>query len=149
MLVCRKASVEGATNVLSVFEVLEQLTIPLDAPLAPGAMNVIPFEFDVVTLWERADAALGERLDARFRLVGPQGQELVGTSTLAVDLTGYLRARTIANIGGWPYAGPGVYHAVAEVNRDGAWHAAADFPITVFGPALPVPAAPGSPLSGP
>jgi hypothetical protein len=136
-IACRKASIEAHTSVLSLFEIIEELTVPADARLEAGPTLVQP-AFELVTQWERAERATGERRNGRFCLRSPDGQDLVG-GPFVVDLSQHLRARIVAQVPGIPYCGPGPYRIVVELQEGDEWTLAGEYPIEVHGPPLPLP----------
>lgn len=129
-VLCRQATVDKATNNLSLLDVVEQLNVRVGSP-KPGYM--VPFESALVSLWSRDDLAIPETHFARLRLRAPDGSITEG-STLKVNLMQTARSRWIARHSTIPITTSGLYEFLVEVQNDQTqeWHQVASTPLQVI-----------------
>jgi hypothetical protein len=125
---CSSSAIDRDTNQVSLFDLVEQISVQLaDAPPA-GQKVVIPARFQVVTLWTRGDANEAESALTRLRLVAPNGEELLKSEN-DVDLTEHQLRRVRVNIAGMPYAIAGRYHWFVELRHRDQWRVVGDIPL--------------------
>jgi hypothetical protein len=53
---CSSSAIDRDTNQVSLFDLIEQVTVQAVEPRAAGERGVIPARFQVVTLWTRGEA---------------------------------------------------------------------------------------------
>lgn len=90
LTVCVGSSVDQHTNNVSLFNVIEQITIPSDAPPPPS--GIIPVE--VHAYW-RAEQGEEPPFEVRFVMVADTGLETPSPVQRHVRLVGRLRTRTL------------------------------------------------------
>jgi hypothetical protein len=128
-VVCTRTVIDQQTNNISLFEVLEQ--IQLSGPPLPSSGVVLPTNFEVVSFWTRSADADPERGRARLRFASPTGQ-VINESEYEIDLSTFVRTRTIAKMSGFPISAPGRYYFQVDLrNEAGAWEAQARVPVTI------------------
>jgi hypothetical protein len=138
-IICKKASIDKETNVISFFEVLEALQFT--GPDMTKKSGALPFPVEIVTLWSRTEVARAERATGRVRLRFPDGSEVEGTQ-LDVNLTEHARLRTFVQMQAFPLKGAGIYDFHIDLRDDdrGRWETVARIPLVVTltdGPAAP------------
>lgn len=77
-VVCQKALVDRETNLLSMIDVFEQLTLPLDGSTpfnGKDAVNVA-FNYEVVTFWRRIEGDKPIQGDILIKILSPNNKEL-------------------------------------------------------------------------
>ncbi len=128
-ILCTKASIDNQSNNVSLFEVIEQLTIR-GAPQSQEFL--LPGTFELVSLWVRTDPAVPESAAMRIQLQRPDGS-LKGGGTMDVNLTSALRNRTLAKMNGLPLLGAGRYCFIVEskLASEAVWTLCARIPVEV------------------
>jgi hypothetical protein len=136
-VLCRSVALDPFTNLLSIAEVAEELTVTLAEPLpnglGPHTLPVVqaatPAVF--VTLVQRSDRTVPEELMTRVTLVMPDGGEL-GGQELPMDLKSAQTARNLAQVSAIPYKGDGLYKLRFQVrNNANAWETLGEYPLNI------------------
>ena len=140
-ILCQSSAVDRDTNVVSLFNIVEELVLPAPPPTQPPAPRerpepqprqfVIPF-FQVVILWARSDPAIPELNKGRVRVLLPGDLEST-SQEVEVDLTQNPRARHRINLAGLPVSrDEGVYRFVVDtMTQDSGWTQAFELPLQV------------------
>jgi hypothetical protein len=142
-VLCSKSIEDKATNNLTLFEVLEQVTLnalPGADPLAQveqsraqGKTPLVPIPFELVTLFARSNIFASEAAHCRVRLFAPSGEELGEPEARAMDLHRFQRYRGRAQFDALPFAGFGRYEFAVELNSgDSGWQQVAKVPLDVL-----------------
>jgi hypothetical protein len=128
-VVCSRSSMDSESHNVSMFEVLEQLTV--QGPLPEGRGQVV-MPHEVVSLWTREDLEKGGSAEARHGVIAPSGWSSQGKS-LQIDLTRYNRLRSRARQGSFPLEGPGLYWITTEFRKatDEEWQEVSRVPLEV------------------
>ncbi len=125
-VLCRSSALDKDSNVLSLFDVLEQIKL-LEPLSEPGQ---VPISMHLVTLWARENMGEPTTGRARVSLLAPGDENPVGTPVeYQVDLTTFRRLRNRVTFSSFPIVRAGVYEFVVEVNRNGGWVEAARVPL--------------------
>ena len=107
-MVCQRALIDQSNN-LSIVQVLEELGIPAPPPDKPVALGaIIPIALTVVSSWQRVDSDKAEKTRGRIRMIAPTGK-IFGRAEFDIDLSVARRCRHLAEMGGMPYYGAGLY----------------------------------------
>jgi len=127
-VLCKKAIVDPQTGNITLVETVEQINATGAAPDFPA---LAPMEMELVSLWYRTDIEVAVRGQGRIALIGPDGHVVGDPQTLQLDLTTFVRARTIAKLPGLPVTGAGVYRFQVELSVDGQeeWRIVARVPV--------------------
>jgi hypothetical protein len=97
-LAAESTSVDGGTNRLSIFHVLEQVHSPAFPLLIPRVSFVTMFERDP-----------GDPASVTYEVVFDDNGKIVHRAPFPVDFQTQMRARTLAEVGALPITGPGVF----------------------------------------
>lgn len=120
-ILCQSAVIDRYTNNVSLFNVIEEITVTSTPPQeasAGGRMGAAAsIVFELVTLWVRSDLEVPERGYGRIRLATPHDQISTGQE-FEVDLTQYLRLRHRTHISTLPIGGEGIYRFVIDGRVD-------------------------------
>ncbi len=136
-IISNKAVVDNHTNNLSLFDVLERITIsgPGPAKYKKGSTIIIPFIFSITTLWTRSVFNKPEIVNTRATLFAPDKKSLYRIET-EIDLLKYQNRRNILNFRQFHLKGPGVYNFKIDLERKknsgNAWQNVANLPIEVI-----------------
>lgn len=108
-IVCRKSTIEEGTNLISLFDSLEQLDVRLKPNSPKNEVFNVPIESEVVSFWYRDDKSKTEKYSIKIELVDPNNRIL---NTFLNDIefpekTGRMRTRVKSNI--IPVTVSGVY----------------------------------------
>lgn len=120
--------VDHDTNNISIFNILEEISVPEDA-IKSEAIGVL---VEIVTLWVRSDLSKPEKGTSRIRLLAPN-EEVLQTAESEIDLDKYERLRSRGLFQGLPYKGEGVYRFALDLklsNKSG-WKQVASIPLKV------------------
>ena len=97
--------IDRETNNVSLFNVVEELTVPAQPPLTFAQLGlphgVLLVAFQLVVLWVRSDLGVPERGQGRIRIETPN-QTIAHTQEIEVDLTQFLRLRAVIGLPGLP-----------------------------------------------
>lgn len=91
-LLCRSSSVDRDTNLVSILEILEEITITSNIKIEnqdSGKGNILAIPFEIFTVWERS-SDVNEELTSKIKItvVNPKGVEKEGVNTpLKFELT--------------------------------------------------------------
>jgi hypothetical protein len=116
-VVCLKTSIDKDTNNISLFSILEQITIS-GPPLPQGQTGFVPMEFEVVTLWYNSPDVGPQNGRARILFRDSAGN-ILSQHEFDAEVTRTPRHRTISKINGMPFREPGTYQLQLQLRREG------------------------------
>lgn len=116
-VLCLKSSVDKDTNNISLFSILEQITIS-GPPLPQGLTGLLPMEFEVVNLWYNSPDVGPQNGHARISLKDSSGN-ILAIHEFEADVTRFSRHRTISKVNGIPFREPGTYQLLLQLRREG------------------------------
>jgi hypothetical protein len=105
-ILCQSSAVDLDSNLVSLFNVVEELTLPAPPPQTPqgqqlpAGLTLAPL-FQIVVLWTRSDPEVPEHSKGRLRILLPGGGEATAPE-FEVDLTQNPRARHRINLASLP-----------------------------------------------
>jgi len=125
---CIHAVVDQESNLLSLLDVIEQITIPG----TPAPNKAIGITLDLTSLWVREDPDVPEQGHARVRFVSPSGNELKSIQT-NVDLSEHERLRSRGRFVGLPAPEAGRFTFRVDLANEGTeeWNEVALIPIRI------------------
>jgi hypothetical protein len=136
-VVCHRGCLDTYTNLVSLLEVTEGLTIravgePIPAPDVT-AIATLPSPLHIVSLWTRSDINAPESFQLRSVLITPDGTEFAAPGAGVGDLKEHHRLRSFLQAPGLPVRGPGTYRVAVEWRRDdeSRWERVARIPFEV------------------
>ena len=111
-VLCSNTSIDNQTNNISLFEVVEGLSLPGEAPADRDI--ALPVKLVLVTLWARSNPEVPEGGNGRFRFVAPDSR-MLQTGEHELQLQGeYIRSRNLSRLEVIPLHGPGFYEYTIE-----------------------------------
>ena len=126
---CSGISIDAETNAVSLFKVLEQLTVFTESkdPVR------IPMRFEIVSLWTRQSPDVPSRGKMRIIFCNPNNQQKQHAE-LGIDLNKATNHRTRVISEGIELTGPGRYRFIIELQEedDAAWQKVASLPLQVI-----------------
>lgn len=125
---CRQAIIDRDTNLVSLLNVIEQVTIP-EKPRSEG---IVPVQVEVVSLWQRSDPGVPSESRARVTFRSPTGEDLAA-GEFELDLSQWQRLRTRHCFRGLPVREEGQYRFSVELwQGSGAqWEEVASIPMEI------------------
>jgi len=132
---CQSSSVDQETNTVSLFNLLEQISVPepprseisSDDPILRAATGA----FELFILTGRSDLNVGERGPARVCLHFPS-DEPPASFQIEIDLTSAQRNRIKISLPALPVSGEGTYRFVIEAaDATGGWNQLFEIPLEV------------------
>lgn len=114
------AVVDRFSNALSVFNIVEELSVPAPPPPSDGKPQLAVLPLVAVTYWRRSDPTKPESVQVRLRIVGPTKKPLMEALQTA-DMTDHLRTRALATLPGIPVAGAGNYAIIISTKAGAQW----------------------------
>jgi hypothetical protein len=125
-VICENSSIDNESNKVSLFNVLESLTIFGIQDQVIG----IPLRFEVLTLWERTEETPIEGV-TRLIQIKPNGEPSKPLE-IKIDLSKSHFHRTRISIQGFSLSGPGRYVFQIQYKEGEAdWQQAAELPVLI------------------
>lgn len=126
--ICNRTSIDKETNSLSIFNIIEQITI-FSEPEEPVQL---PMHFEIISLWMRSNEKIPCSSTAKYYLCDPQGISKTNVEIM-IDLSNNLIGRTIIRVSGIELRGPGIYEFHIEIQQEnGDWKQVASIPFLVI-----------------
>lgn len=123
-VICGKSSIDKETNNVSLFDVLEQLSFAASGQdieqvkeTARKDHVVVPFNFEVTSLWERSDVGVDLTVETEITVVDPNNKRLQSFSNTLTFPVGKRRMRVANRISGMPVTESGIYHVVVALKE--------------------------------
>jgi len=119
-VLCQKSSIDFETNLLSLFECLEELSLEIDKNKFSNNGNlVIPIGVQLVSFWSIEDANKDNILEIKIELIDPDKKILNHFENNFFIKKGILRFRNRANIQGIPVTVSGRYNFNIMQKKEG------------------------------
>jgi hypothetical protein len=115
-VLCRDSVIDRDSNNLSLFNVLEQITV--HSEMEGDEAAVAPIEMEAVSLWSRSDDDVPAKGVQRLTLLSPSGETLA-SGEQEIDLSKHRRFRNRVRFGGLPVKGAGRYIFRVEQKNEG------------------------------
>ena len=127
-VLCQSSSIDNETNHISLFDVLDSLTIYGN----PKEEITIPLKVDVVCLWVRADEETPCRGTMRLSYLKPAGKSFDPIEA-EINLIDVMFFRNRLHVEMLSLAGPGIYKFCVELKDevDDSWNKVAELPFIV------------------
>jgi hypothetical protein len=128
-VVCSHSVTDRDTNNVSIFNVIEQISIIGE----PKPQGVAPVRFEIVTLWARSDDDKPARGRSRITFMSPSQKKSMLGEERDVDLSKYERLRARRFVQGLPVKEPGRHVIRVELQNEGEnrWHKVASVPLKI------------------
>lgn len=119
-VICAKSIIDNESNNFSLIEALEQFNVT--APKPEGdKVGVIVFDFEVVSLWSRADYNIPCKGKAKLIYKGTS-DEIIQETEYSIDLSSSKRHRTRLKFQSLPVKGPGKHFFCVQLQWEGLGH---------------------------
>jgi len=111
-MLSRSSAIDSETKVLSIFDVLEEITITSDVKVEgkeTGKGNLLKFPFEINAMWERDDVSSDTSWNVRISIADPNGSE-IGKAIFPLKFgPKKRRLRTRTKLPGILFSGYGTY----------------------------------------
>lgn len=131
-VLCSRSINDKESNNVSLVEVLESVQLQVEEKTKGEPAFVVPFPFDVVTLWGRAEAKKPSRGRAKDIVLSPSAK-IIAEHEYEVDLSVYERFRFTTKFQRFPVQESGRYQfrtQIRDEKRD-IWKDVSDVPLEV------------------
>jgi hypothetical protein len=108
-VLCQKSSIDNETNLLSLFNCVEELSLIIDKTKAPRGNLVIPIEFQLVSFWTVENSNKDNTLEMKGELIDSNGKILNKFENKFNIKKGISRFRNRTNFQGLPITEAGRY----------------------------------------
>ena len=131
-LLCSRTIIDKETNQVSIIDVVEGITVGLEAPLSTLDKPRIPLHFELVTLWNRSEPDTPEKAVGKYKLTGPKGEALTDQE-IEIDLSQFKRFRSTLKAESLPLPSAGTFlFTVLLRGEDGdSWQKVGHAPLEV------------------
>lgn len=110
-IICEKSSIDSQTNLLSLFNCIEEIKIEIDKEKMPkNDKLVVPINLQVISLWLIKDLTKENSSEIKLEFIDPKGKVLNEFINILKVPTGEKRMRNIANIQGLQITEEGRYY---------------------------------------
>jgi len=110
-IICQRSSIDEKSNLLSLFNCIEQMSLLIDKEqLSKNKKNVIPVDFQLVSLWTIEDPSKENITEIKNEFVDPDNKVLNTFYNKFKIKRGALRFRNRTNIQGLPITKEGRYY---------------------------------------
>jgi hypothetical protein len=114
-IICRKSIEDSKTRTISIFEILEQVTIQVPKDLleriktSTGEKFGIPLEYEIVSMWERDDINAKQNVATIIEIVDPTGEVIQKVEQPLPFADGKRNVRLTGKVQGFPVTKSGIY----------------------------------------
>lgn len=132
-IVCRRSIVEKDTNILSIIDVAEQLSIDVHvSPEVQDADVIGSAAFHLISFWERTDPKRPEpETQIETRVISPSGK-LLGKMEADFSMNDpHTRSRVTVSVPGMPVRESGRYEIRVFLKKGKRWQRVATVPLTI------------------
>lgn len=130
--ICQSSSIDRETNNVSLFNILEQISVPEPPAIGEETMSLSAASgpFELFILASRTDEDIGEHYQARVRLCFPSnGAE--ASFPIEFDMISVHRNRIRIGFPALPISGEGIYRFIIEAGENENWYELFEIPLLV------------------
>lgn len=110
-IICEKSSIDAQTNVLSLFNCIEEMQLMINKEKMPKSDKlIIPVNLQLISFWTIEDDTKDSLNEIKIELVDPKGKSLNEFSVILKAKKGEKRLRSITNIQGIQITEGGRYY---------------------------------------
>jgi hypothetical protein len=128
-VLCNGTSIDAETNAITLFKVLEQLTVYTETT----DLVRIPIHFEILSLWTRQSPDVPCQGKARIIFCSPSDQQKQQVE-MSIDLSKAINYRSKLVSDGIELTSPGKYHFTIELQDEDhtVWQQVASLPLMVI-----------------
>jgi hypothetical protein len=137
LLMCAASSVDGESNQLSIFNIIENLKVEIDAnnkELPAGRQMLVPIAFELVSFWQFDELKEKSPITAVTTFYGPDGEKLGSSENVWTLAKGTKGWRLRMGMKSLPVIASGRYKHVVSIGNGNTQLAEAeyDFEVTLM-----------------
>lgn len=130
-ILCQSSSIDSGTNLLSIFNCVEELSLVVDKDKIKNEELVIPVKFQLVSLWGIENSKIKNELEISVNLLDPDGA-VVGHIQNDFDIDkGFSRFRSFVNFEGLKITKEGRYSIEINQKKGNKTEKVAELPLDV------------------
>lgn len=132
-IVCQKGLVDRETNLLSVIDIFEQLTLPINDSTPFNGKDIVSvgFNYEVVTFWKRISGDKPIQGDVLIKIFSPNGKELANFPIKFEFPTNMKNFRAKIRMNILPVVDSGTYKFVVMQKEKNDYKTVAELPFEV------------------
>ena len=131
-IICEKFSVDSQTNLLSLFNCIEEMKLEIDKTKMPKSDKlVIPVNLQLISFWVINDYAKENLSEIKIELIDPKGKILNKFPNTLKSKKGDKRLRSITNIQGMQITEGGRYYYRISQKKGNQFEIASETPLDV------------------
>ena len=131
-VLCQKSSIDFETNLLSLFNCIEEINLTIDKSKAPSGNLVIPAELELISYWLVENTDKDNTLNIKGELLDPDNKVLNVFENSFPIAKEILRFRNRTHIQNLPISKAGRYKFVMyQKNIKGIFQVVAELPLDV------------------
>lgn len=110
-VICEKSSIDSQTNILSLFNCIEELKIEINKnKISKDSKMIIPVNFQLISLWLIDNYNKENAAEIKIELIDPSGKVLNESVNTLKTKVGEKRLRSVINISGLELTEAGIYY---------------------------------------
>ncbi len=131
-IICEKSSVDSQTNLLSLFNCIEEIQLTIDKANMPKSDKlVIPFNLQFISFWIIEDDTKDNSVEAKISLIDPKGNILNEFPVTLKAKKGEKRLRNITNMQGMQITEGGRYCYRISQKKGSKFEVASETPLDI------------------
>ncbi|OIO06652.1 hypothetical protein AUJ26_00080 [Candidatus Falkowbacteria bacterium CG1_02_37_21] len=131
-IICEKSSIDAQTNLLSLFNCVEEIQLTIDKDKMPKSDKlVIPFNLQIISFWIIKDSSKDNLTEIKIDLVDPKGKILNEFLVTLKAGKGEKRLRSITNIQGIQITEGGRYYYKVLQKKGAKFEVASETPLDI------------------
>jgi len=131
-IICEKSSIDSQTNLLSLFNCIEEVKLEIDKNKMPKTDKlVIPVSFQLISLWTIEKYTKENMFEIKVELIDPKGKALSEFPNTLKSKKGDKRLRSITNIQGMQITEGGRYHYRISQKKGNQFEIASETPLDI------------------
>jgi hypothetical protein len=131
-IICEKSSIDAQTNLLSLFNCIEEVQLMIDKEKMPKSDKlVIPFNLQLISFWTIEDDTKDNSVETKIDLVDPKGKILNEFPVTLKAKKGEKRLRSVTNMQGMQITEGGRYCYRILQKKGAKFEVASETPLDV------------------
>lgn len=131
-IICEKSSIDSQSNLLSLFNCIEEIKIEIDKEKMPqNDKIIIPINLQIISLWLVKDFTKDNSCEIKLELIDPAGKALNEFINVLQVAKGEKRMRNITNVQGLQITEEGRYYYKISQKKSDKFVEVAKLPLDV------------------
>ncbi len=131
-IICEKSSIDSQTNLLSLFNCIEEVKLVIDKTKIPkGDKLVIPTNLQLISFWIIENFTKANLTEIKVEFIDPKGKKLNEFVNILKTKKGEKRLRSVTNIQGLPITESGRYYYKISQKKGNKFEVVSELPIDI------------------